>query len=136
MYAKYKFELVRGEDRSIPIVFQSRNPETGGIEPVSLTGCEFLLAVRDEITGEEIARLSTTDRSILLGNVVNLEFSEAGEGEEATALLLIFTHEQTEQFACKKAAFDLFVISCREDGEVRQCLMIGEIRVLKGCCYA
>lgn len=135
MYAKYTFELVRGEDRSIPITLFYRNPGTGKTEPVKLTGCEFLLAVHDQTTGEELARLSTADRSIVLGNLVDLEFTEAEGDEEATALLANFTHEMTEKFVCKKAAFDLFVISCREDGEVRQCLMIGEIKVLKGCCY-
>lgn len=135
MHAKYNFELVEGEDRSIPIILKSRILETGRLEPVRLDGCEFLLSVHDEKSGEELARLSTADRSILLGNVVDHEFIEAEDGEESTALLAMFTHEMTERTECRKAAFDLFVISCREDGEVRQCLMVGEICVLKGCCY-
>lgn len=116
MYATYRFELIRGEDRSIPIRFLYRNPETGRNEAIHLEGYEFLLVVRDAETSEEIDRLSTQNHRIAL---------------EGTGLTVNFPHEVTESFTCEKALFDLFILS----GKIRQCVLMGEIRVLRGCCY-
>ena len=65
MFAKYSFDVVRGEDRWIPVVFSYRDETTGRKAAVDLTGLEFLLSVRDEVSGKEIARLSTDARSFL-----------------------------------------------------------------------
>lgn len=131
MHATYEFELVRGEDRSIPVTLCYRDPETGSREMVKLTDYEFLMVIEDARTGEELARLTTEDGSIILGQMIDREFVQSPDGEEATALLLNITHEMTESFHCQKAAFDLFLIS----GAIRQCLMVGTIKVLPGCSY-
>ena len=69
MHAFYEFELVRGEDRSIPMTFWYREPETGEKLPVMLTDYEFLMVIQDKHSGKEFARLSTEDDSILLGEM-------------------------------------------------------------------
>ncbi len=116
MYATYRLELTRGEDRSIPMRFLYRNPETGRKEAIDLTGRDFLMVVRDWETDEEIDRLSTHNKRIAL---------------EGTWLTVNFPHAVTEGFQSERAKFDLFVIS----GEIRQCLLIGEIRIRRGCSY-
>ena len=116
MYATYRLELTRGEDRSIPMRFLYRNPETGRNDPIDLEGRDFLMAVRDWETDEEIDRLSTHNKRIAL---------------EGTWLTVNFPHAVTEDFTSERAKFDLFVIS----GEIRQCLLIGEIRIRRGCSY-
>ena len=116
MYAKYRLEIIRGEDRSIPMRFLYRNPETGRNEPIDLEGRDFLMAVRDWETDEEIDRLSTHNKRIAL---------------EGTWLTVNFPHAVTGDFTSERAKFDLFVIS----GEIRQCLLIGEIRIRRGCSY-
>lgn len=116
MYATYRLELIRGEDRSIPMRFLYRNPETGRKEAIDLTGRDFLMVVRDWETDEEIDRLSTQNERIAL---------------EGTWLTVNFPHAVTEGFESERAKFDLFVIS----GEIRQCLLIGEIRIRRGCSY-
>ena len=135
MFAKYSFDVVRGEDRLIPVVFCHRDETTGRKAAVDLTGLEFLLSVRDEVSGKEIARLSTDDRSILLGNVMNRLFTEASEGEVVKALMLCFPHDMTEGFPCGRARFDLFAVSPSEAGDVRQCVMVGDLRIFEGGCY-
>ena len=135
MYAKYKFEIVRGEDRSIPMSFFYRFPQSRKEECIELTGLDFLLIVRDWRTNEEIARLSTDDESIVLGNLAELDFVQTTDDEEATALLAIFTHDITEKFTGTRVVFELFAISRTEESETRQCLMIGEIKILKGVDY-
>ncbi len=131
MHAVYEFEWVRGEDRSIPMTFWYRDPETGDKEVVKLNDYGFLMVIQDKHSGKELARLSTEDDSILLGEMVDRVFVEAGDGKEATTLLINITHEMTERFDCQKAAFDLFLIS----GDIRQCVMTGVIRVQRGCSY-
>lgn len=131
MHAFYEFELVRGEDRSIPMTFWYRNPETGAKEVVKLNDYGFLMVIQDKHSGKEFARLSTEDDSILLGEMVDRVFVEAGEAKEATTLLINITHEMTENFDCPKAVFDLFLLS----GDIRQCVMTGVIRVTRGCSY-
>ena len=135
MFAKYSFDVVRGEDRWIPVVFCYRDETTGRKATVDLTGLEFLLSVRDEVSGKEIARLSTDDRSILLGNVMNRLFTEAADGENVTALMLCFPHDITEGFPCGRARFDLFAVSPSDAGDVRQCVMVGDLRIFEGGCY-
>ena len=135
MQAQYKFNLVRGEDKSIPFTFFYRYPNSRKQEPVELTGLDFLLVVRDWRTNEELARLSTDDGNIVLGNMVDLEFIEATEEEEAETVLVIFPHEVTEKFDGNRAVFELFAISRNETGENRQCLVIGEIKILRGVDY-
>lgn len=131
MHATYEFELVRGEDRSIPVTLCYRDPETGAKELVKLTDYEFLMVIEDARTKEELARLSTDDGGIVLGRMIDREFVQSLEGEEATTLLINITHDMTEKFHCPKATFDLFLIS----GDIRQCLMVGTIKVLPGCSY-
>lgn len=131
MHATYEFELVRGEDRSIPVTLCYRDPDTGDKELVKLTNYEFLMVIEDARTGDELARLSTEDGGIVLGRIIDREFVQSLDGEEATTLLINITHEMTEQFHCQKAAFDLFLIS----SDIRQCLMMGTIKVLAGCSY-
>lgn len=135
MFAKYSFDVVRGEDRWIPVVFSYRDETTGRKATVDLTGLEFLLSVRDEVSGKEIARLSTDDRSILLGNVMNRLFTEAADGGNVTALMLCFPHDVTQGFPCGRARFDLFAVSPSEVGDVRQCVMVGDLRIFEGGCY-
>lgn len=135
MFAKYSFDVVRGEDRWIPVVFSYRDETTGRKAAVDLTGLEFLLSVRDEVSGKEIARLSTDDRSILLGNVMNRLFTEAEDGGNVTALMLCFPHDVTQGFPCGRARFDLFAVSPSEAGDVRQCVMVGDLRIFEGGCY-
>ena len=102
---------------------------------VDLTGLEFLLSVREEVSGKEIARLSTDDRSIRLGNVMNRLFTEAEDGGNVTALMLCFPHDVTQGFPCGRARFDLFAVSPSEAGDVRQCVMVGDLRIFEGGCY-
>lgn len=136
MYANYSFELVKGEDRSIPISFFYKYPQSRRHETVKLAGLDFVCVVRDWITKKELARLSTDDQSIVLGNLDDLEFIQAeSEEEETTAMLLIFSHDITEKFDCRKAVFELFAVSRSEQSETRQCLMIGEIKMMQGCSY-
>ncbi len=135
MFAKYSFDVVRGEDRWIPVVFCYRDETTGRKATVDLTGLEFLLSVRDEVSGKEIARLSTDDRSIRLGNVMNRLFTEAEDGGNVTALMLCFPHDVTQGFHCGRARFDLFAVSPSEAGDVRQCVMVGDLRIFEGGCY-
>ena len=135
MYPKYKFDLVRGEDRSIPISFFYSLPQTRKQEIIDLTGLDFAVEVRDWITNKTIARLSSDNEDILLGNLVDLDFVQAEEGEEATAVLVIFPHEITEKFTGNRVVFELFAISRTEERETRQCLMVGEIKVLRGVDY-
>lgn len=135
MFAKYSFDVVRGEDRLIPVVFCYRDETTGRKATVDLTGLEFLLSVRDEVSGKEIARLSTDDRSIRLGNVMNRLFTEAEDGGNVTALMLCFPHDVTQGFPCGRARFDLFAVSPSEAGDVRQCVMVGDLRIFEGGCY-
>ena len=135
MFAKYSFDVVRGEDRWIPVVFSYRDETTGRKAAVDLTGLEFLLSVRDEVSGKEIARLSTDDRSILLGNVMNRLFTEAEDRGNVTALMLCFPHDVTQGFPCGRARFDLFAVSPSEAGDVRQCVMVGDLRIFEGGCY-
>ena len=131
MHAFYEFELVRGEDRSIPMTFWYRDPETGDKEAVKLTDYRFLMVIKDKYTQKEVARLSTEDDSILLGEMIDRVFVEAGDEKEATTLLINITHEMTQAFDCPKAVFDLFLLS----GDIRQCVMTGVIRVKRGCSY-
>lgn len=135
MYPKYKFDLVRGEDRSIPISFFYSLPQTRKQEIIDLTGLDFAVEVRDWITNKTIARLSSDNEDILLGNLVDLDFVQAEEGDEATAVLVIFPHEITEKFTGNRVVFELFAISRNEERETRQCLMVGEIKVLRGVDY-
>lgn len=135
MFAKYSFDVVRGEDRWIPVVFCYRDETTGRKATVDLTGLEFLLSVRDEVSGKEIARLSTDDRSIRLGNVMNRLFTEAEDGGNVTAMMLCFPHDVTQGFPCGRARFDLFAVSPSEAGDVRQCVMVGDLRIFEGGCY-
>lgn len=135
MYPKYKFDLVRGEDRSIPISFFYSFPQTRKQEIIDLTGLDFAVEVRDWITNKPIARLSTDNEEILLGNLVDLDFVQAEAGEEVTAVLVIFPHEITEQFTGNRVVFELFAISRTEERETRHCVMVGEIKVLRGVDY-
>ena len=135
MYAKYKFDLVSGEDRSIPISFFYKSAPMGKREPVILTGLEFLLVARDWRSGEELARLSTNDGSILVGNLEDFDFVEAADDEEVTTLLVNFSHDVTEKFTCPRVVFDLFVINRSETEETRQCLLFGEITMQGGHSY-
>ncbi len=135
MYPKYKFELVRGEDKSIPFTFFYRYPHTRKQEAVRLDGLSFLMRIKAWHTDEEIARLTTENGDILVGNLVDLDFVEAGEGEEATAVLVNIDHTITEVIEGNRAVFDLFAISKGEDDETRQCVVVGEIKVLRGFDY-
>ena len=135
MFAKYSFDVVRGEDRRIPMVFCYRDETTGRKAAVELTGLDFLLSVRDEASGKEIARLSTADRTILLGNIVDRLFTEVADGDTVTALMLCLPHDVTAGFPRGRALFDLFAVSPAEEGEVRQCVMVGDLRIFEGGCY-
>lgn len=135
MFAKYSFDVVRGEDRRIPLVFCYRDETTGRRATVDLTGLEFLLSVRDEASGKEIARLSTADRTILLGNIEDRLFTEAADEEDVAALMLCFPHDVTQGFPGGRALFDLFAVSPSEEGDVRQCVMVGDLRIFEGGCY-
>ena len=135
IYAKYNFELVRGEDRKIPIVPYYRDSATREKTPYALSGCECVMTVCDGLTGKKLVRLSTEDRSILLGNVSDTEFVEALYGEDASAVLLCFSHDLTEKLKCMRAKYDLFIISNDDGEEVRDCILIGEISMVKGCTY-
>lgn len=135
MHALYRITLCRGEDRSFPVTLVYRNPETGEREAIDVTDRRFLLTVRNEPEGEVLARLSTDDGSIVLGNMVNKEFIEAHEGERATTCLIQFTHDITEGLVGRKMAYDLFVISGRGPDELRQCVMAGELKAMASSCY-
>lgn len=101
-----------------------------------MSGLDFLVNVRDWRTNETIAQLSSDAEEILLGNLDDLEFVQLEEDEEeATALLVIFSHDVTEKITGSRAVFELFAISRSEKGETRQCLMAGEIKVLQGVDY-
>lgn len=135
MYAKYKFDLVSGEDRSIPITFYYKNPQDRKREPVILTGLDFLLVARDWQSGEELARLSTNDGGIQVGYLEEFDFVEAEGDEDVTTLLVNFSHDVTEKFICPRVVFDLFVISRSGEEETRQCVLFGEITMQRGHCY-
>lgn len=136
MYAKYKFDLVRGEDRSIPISFFYSYPQSRREELIRLTGLEFSMILRDWRTHETIAELSSENEDILLGNLEDLDFVQVQEiDEEATAVLVILSHEITEKFTGTRVVFELFAISRTDESETRQCLMVGEIKILKGVDY-
>lgn len=136
MYAKYKFDLVRGEDRSIPISFFYSYPQSRREELVSLTGLEFSMILRDWRTNETIAELTSENEDILLGNLEDLDFVQVhGPDEEATAVLVILSHNITEKFTGTRVVFEFFAISRTEESETRQCLMVGEIKILKGVDY-
>ena len=133
MHALYRINLCRGEDRSFPVTLVYHNPETGAREAVDITGRRFLMAVRSEPEGEVLARLSTDDGSIVLGKMVEREFVETSE--EATTILIQFTHDITEKLIGKKMVYDLFVISGDGPDELRQCLMAGEVKAMASSCY-
>lgn len=136
MPAKYKFELVRGEDRSIPISFFYSYPHSRKQEAVNLIGLDFLVLVKDWRTNAVIAQLSSDDGDIVLGNLEDLEFVQIEEGEdEATTVLVIFSHDVTEKFTGSRVVFELFAVSKTEDSESRHCLMAGEIKVMQGVDY-
>lgn len=136
MHAKYRFELVQGEDRSIPLSFFYRFPHSRKQEVVNLNGLDFLVKVRDWRTNETIAQLTSENQDIVLGNLEDLEFIQLEEDEEeATALLVIFSHDVTEKFTGSRVVFELFAIGRTDESETRQCLMTGEIKVLKGVDY-
>lgn len=134
MHALYRITLCRGEDRSFPITLVYRNPETGAIEAADITDRRFLLTVRSEPEGDVLARLSTEDGGILLGKMVDCDFV-ALDGEEASTLLIQFTHEITEKLIGRRMAYDLFVISGEGPDEVRQCLMAGEVKAMGSASY-
>ena len=136
MHAKYRFELVRGEDRSIPISFFYRYPGTRKQEAVNLNGLDFFVNVKDWRTNELIAQLSSDNEEILLGNLEDLDFVQIeDEDEDATALLVIFSHDITETFPGSRVVFELFAVSRSKTKESRQCLMVGEIKVMTGVDY-
>ena len=126
MHASYDFEVVRGEDRSTPVTLWCRNPKTGFREDIRLADYEFLMVIEDVRSGEQLAKLSTENGSIVLGRMVDREFVESNE--DATTLLVNISQETTLQFDSSKVIYDLFLIS----GDIRQCLMVGTIRVLEG----
>ena len=133
MHALYRINLCRGEDRSFPVTLVYHNPETGARETADITGRRFLMTVRSEPDGEVLTRLSTDDGSIVLGKMVEREFVETSE--EATTILIQFTHEITEKLIGSKMVYDLFVIGGEGGDELRQCLMAGEIKALASVCY-
>ena len=136
MYAKYRFELVRGEDRSIPISFFYKYPHSRNQEAVNLNGLDFFVNVKDWRTNEVIAQLSSDNEEILSGNLEDLDFVQLeDEDEDATALLVIFSHDITEKFPGSRVVFELFAVSRSETKESRQCLMVGEIKVMQGVDY-
>lgn len=135
MHAKYRFELVRGEDRSIPFSFYYCYPSTRKQEAVVLNGLDFLVNVRDWQTNEVLAQLSSGNGKILLGNLEDLDFVQQKGDEDATALLVIFSHDVIEKFTGSRVFCELFAISRDESREIRQCLMVGEIKILKGVDY-
>ena len=133
MHALYRINLCRGEDRSFPVTLVYHNPETGAREAADITGRRFLMTVRSEPDGEVLTRLSTDDGSIVVGKMVEREFVETSE--EATTILIQFTHEITEKLIGSKMVYDLFVIGGEGGDELRQCLMAGEIKALASVCY-
>lgn len=136
MHAKYRFELVRGEDRSIPISFFYSYPHSRKQEAVNLSGLDFFVNVKDWRTNEVIAQLSSDNEDILLGNLEDLEFIQVENDEEdATAVLVIFSHDVTEKFTGSRVVFELFAVSRAETKETRHCLMAGEIKVMQGVDY-
>ena len=97
MHAQYRFELVRGEDRSIPISFFYSYPHSRKQEVINLSGLDFFVNVKDWRTNEVIAQLSSDKEDILLGNLEDLEFILVeGDEDDVTAVLVIFSHEITE----------------------------------------
>lgn len=136
MHAKYRFELVRGEDRSIPISFFYSYPHSRKQEAVNLSGLDFFVNVKDWRTNEVIAQLSSENEDIVLGNLEDLAFIQIEDDEEdATAVLVIFSHDVTEKFTGSRVVFELFAVSRAENKETRHCLMAGEIKVMQGVDY-
>ena len=136
MHAKYRFELVRGEDRSIPISFFYSYPHSRKQEAVNLSGLDFFVNVKDWRTNEAIAQLSSENEDVVLGNLEDLEFIQVESDEdEATAVLVIFSHNVTEKFTGSRVVFELFAVSRSETNETRHCLMVGEIKVMQGVDY-
>ena len=136
MHAQYRFELVRGEDRSIPISFFYSYPHSRKQEVINLSGLDFFVNVKDWRTNEVIAQLRSDNEDILLGNLEDLEFIQVqGEEDDVTAVLVIFSHDVTEKFTGSRVVFELFAVSRAETKETRQCLMVGEIKVMQGVDY-
>ena len=80
-----------------------------------------------------LARLSTDDGSIVLGKMIDREFVETSE--EATTILIQFSHDITERLIGQRMVYDLFVISGDGPDELRQCLMAGEVKAMASSCY-
>ena len=136
MHAQYRFELVRGEDRSIPISFFYSYPHSRKQELVNLSGLDFFVNVKDWRTNEVIAQLRSDNEDILIGNLEDLEFILVdGDEDDVTAVLVIFSHDVTEKFTGSRVVFELFAVSRAETKETRQCLMVGEIKVMQGVDY-
>ena len=136
MHAQYRFELVRGEDRSIPISFFYSYPHSRKQEAVNLSGLDFFVNVKDWRTNDVIAQLSSDNEDIVLGNLDDLEFIQIEDDEEdATAVLVIFSHDLTEKFPGNRVVFEFFAVSRSDATESRQCLMVGEIKVMQGVDY-
>ena len=136
MHAQYRFELVRGEDRSIPISFFYSYPHSRKQELVNLSGLDFFVNVKDWRTNEVIAQLRSDNEDILIGNLEDLEFIQVdGDEDDVTAVLVIFSHDVTEKFTGSRVVFELFAVSRAETKETRQCLMVGEIKVMQGVDY-
>ena len=136
MHAQYRFELVRGEDRSIPISFFYSYPHSRKQELVNLSGLDFFVNVKDWRTNEVIAQLRSDNEDILIGNLEDLEFIQVdGDEDDVTAVLVIFSHDVTEKFTGSRVVFELFAVSRSETNETRHCLMVGEIKVMQGVDY-
>ena len=65
--------------------------------------------------------------------MVDREFVETSD--EATTILIQFTHDITEKLIGQRMVYDLFVISGDGPDELRQCLMAGEVKAMASASY-
>ena len=124
----YNFSIYQGADEVFPLAFYTGegNNET----PVDLSGCSFIMTLRQAFNKPIVDILTTENERILVGVIDDGEFVESNVSPNA--ITVNFPHEVTTQFVFPSAVYDLFKIN---PDESRELLLQGTISIDKSVCY-
>lgn len=124
----YNFGIYQGADESFPFAFFT---EENDIETsVDFSGCSFVMMLRQSHNKPVVDILTSDNKRILVGTVVDGLFQETYKSPNA--ILLKFPHDITSTFVFPSAIYDLFKIN--SEG-TRELLLQGTISVEKSVCY-
>lgn len=125
----YNFSIYQGADESFPFSFYTG--EEDAETPVDLTGCTFVMTLRQSHNKPIVDSLTSENKRINVG-IINSDGAFESTEVAPNTICIEFPHDVTTNFVFPSAVYDLFKIA--EDG-TRELLIQGTITVERSVSY-